>query len=60
MYDDGFPGEIFAAELGPDESEEQAHEENDDWLGGVGSSGGKSDGGGEDECAAIAKIFDNV
>ena len=60
MYDDGFPSEIFTTEFGPDESEKQTHKENDDWLGGVGSSRGKSDGGGENECAAIAKIFDNV
>ena len=49
-------GEFFAAEFGPDESKNDAHEENDDRGGGVCNSG--SDGGrwSESERDAISSV----
>ena len=58
MDNDRFAVKFFAAEIWPDECEEETHEENDDGLGGIGS--GRSDGDGwcGDEGGTIGELLD--
>ena len=60
MDNDGLAIEFFAAELRPNEGEQNTHEENHDRSGGVG--GGRSEGyrRSEGERGAIRKIFRNA
>ena len=53
MDEDGFFVEFFAAKTRPDESEKEAHEENNDRFCGVGGDGGERDGGSESETESI-------
>ena len=57
MNDDRFAIEFFAAEFGPDESEEKSHEKDDDGFGGIGGDGGHGDGGGGGESGTIGELF---
>lgn len=45
MNDDSLLLQLLAAEAGPDQSQDNAHEENHDRAGGVGDGGGKSNSG---------------
>lgn len=52
--------QFFAADFWPNESEKQAHKENDDWFGRVGGSRGEGDGWGQDKGGFVAIIFNKV
>ena len=57
MDDDGFAIELFAAELWPDEGEQDTHEEYYDWRGRVGGGGSERYGGCGNKGATIGKIL---
>ena len=60
MDGDGLLVEFFAAKLGPDESEEETHEKDNDGFGRIRGSGGDGDGGGSDKGSTIGEIFEGA
>lgn len=60
MDEDGFFIEFLSAEFGPDKSEEEPQEEDDDGLDRVGGNWSEGDCGSSDEGATVAKLLDNT
>ena len=57
MNDDGLALEFFASEVRPNDGEDDAHEEDKDWLGRIGSSRGESDRRSKNKRGAVGEIF---
>lgn len=60
MDNDGFLVHFFAAEFGPDKSENDAHEESGDGDGGIAGGGSGGDARREDEGGVVSKVSKNT